>query len=45
MIVTFAYPFINGRAIIWVKNTNFPDDYSCCSEKLWAECTKTMRYG
>ncbi|WP_259301060.1 WG repeat-containing protein [Bacteroides oleiciplenus] len=31
--VTTAYPFINGYAVIWTKNSNFPDDYSCCSEK------------
>lgn len=33
IIVTTAYPFINGYAVIWVKNSNFSDDYSCCSEK------------
>ncbi|MFR3328643.1 MAG: WG repeat-containing protein [Odoribacter splanchnicus] len=33
MIITDAWPFIEERAIVWVKNTNFPDDYSCCKEK------------
>ena len=33
MIVTHAYPFVDGHAIIWVKNTNFTDNYSCCTEK------------
>lgn len=32
-IVTMAYPFINGFAVVWVKNTIFSDNYSCCCEK------------
>jgi len=33
MIVTDALRFINGRAIVWVKNTNFADDYPTVKEK------------
>lgn len=33
MIVTDVWPFINKRAIVWVKDTISPDDYFSCKEK------------
>lgn len=33
MIVTDALSFISGRAVVWVKNANFADDYPTVKEK------------
>ena len=33
MIFVDAWPFIDGRAIVWVKDTVFADDYPCTKEK------------
>ncbi len=33
MIVTDALRFISGRAVVWVKNADFADDYPTAKER------------